>query len=328
MADGLAGAHVVVTGGGGFLGSHVCTALVGSGARVTCLDNEVTGSAENVADLMSHERFTYRHCDVAAPLPSFDPVDVVIHLASVASPLAYGRMPMEALRSGSAGTLGMLELAAKDHARFVFSSTSEVYGDPEVHPQTEDYWGHVNPVGPRAVYDESKRFGEAAVVGGRREWGVDAGIIRIFNTYGPQMAVDDGRVVPAFLDQACRGVPLTVAGDGQQTRSLCYVDDTVAAILAMATGHVEGPLNIGNPAEITILELAETVLRITGSSSTIEHVPMPEDDPRRRRPDITRARTELGWEPRVDLEDGLARTLAWYRDHHGDRPAPVSVPGS
>ncbi|MFS0884865.1 UDP-glucuronic acid decarboxylase family protein [Aeromicrobium sp. 179-A 4D2 NHS] len=312
VANHFGGRHVLVTGGAGFLGSHLCEALLGRGARVTCWDNESTGSEENVAHLAVHPGFTYRPCDVTGPLPSVEHADVVMHLASIASPLAYARLPIDTLRSGSAGTLQMLELAAKHDARFVVSSTSEVYGDPEVHPQHEGYWGHVNPVGPRAVYDESKRFAEAAVVGARREWGVDAGIVRIFNTYGPRMAVDDGRVVPTFLDQAVRGLPLTVAGDGSQTRSLCYVDDTVEALVRMAACDVPGPVNVGNPDEHTILELAQVVVALTGSSSPIEHVPMPEDDPQRRRPDITRARTELGWEPTVPLRDGLRRTLDWY----------------
>jgi dTDP-glucose 4,6-dehydratase len=329
MADDFAGSHVVVTGGAGFLGSHVCETLLARGARVTCLDNESTGSEANIAHLLDEPRFTYRLCDVAEPLPTLDPVDVVLHLASVASPLAYLRMPLDTLRSGSAGTLNMVELAAKDGARFVFSSTSEVYGDPEVHPQTEEYWGHVNPVGPRAVYDESKRFGEAAVVGARSEWDVNAGIVRIFNTYGPRMAVDDGRVVPAFLDQAVRGLPLTVAGEGRQTRSLCFVTDTVEALLRMALCDAPGPINVGNPDEYTILELAEVVLRLTGSASTIEHIPMPQDDPQRRRPDISRAQEQLEWQPTVPLTQGLARTLDWYLDHHGGQvAAPVSARGA
>lgn len=309
----FAGQHVLVSGGAGFVGSHLCEALIDRGARVTCVDDESTGSRRNVARLLASRRFTYVVADVAQPLPSFDRTDVVLHLASVASPLAYARMPLATLRAGSAGTLNLLERAALDGARFVFASTSEVYGDPEVHPQVETYWGHVNPVGPRSVYDESKRFGEAAVVGARREWGVRAGIVRIFNTYGPRMALDDGRVVPAFIDQAVRGLPLTVAGDGMQTRSLCFVDDTVRALLAMAGCEVEGPVNVGMPLECTILDLARIVVELTGSTSGIEHVPVPEDDPRRRRPDITRARELLSWEPVIDLEEGLRRTLAWYR---------------
>ncbi|MBA4609858.1 NAD-dependent epimerase/dehydratase family protein [Aeromicrobium sp. Marseille-Q0843] len=317
--DGLAkdfhGLHAVVTGGSGFLGSHVCESLLARGARVTCWDNESTGAEANIAHLLGHERFTYRLCDVAEPLPAVDRADVVLHLASIASPLAYGRRPIDTLRSGSAGTLQLLELAAKHQARFVVSSTSEVYGDPQVHPQHEDYWGHVNPVGPRAVYDESKRFAEAAVVGARREWDVDAGIVRIFNTYGPRMAVDDGRVVPTFIDQAVRGLPLTVAGDGSQTRSLCYVDDTVEAIVRMASSDVQGPVNVGNPDEYTILELARVIVGLTNSSSPIEHVAKPQDDPSRRKPDIARARAALGWEPTVGLRDGLRRTLGWYLAH-------------
>jgi dTDP-glucose 4,6-dehydratase len=315
----LAGRHVLVSGGAGFLGSHLCAALVASGARVTCVDNECTGTIHNVVGLLGRPGFSYLLADVAEPLPAIERVDVVMHLASVPSPLAYARMPLGALRSGSAGTLNLLQLAAQDDARLVFASTSEVYGDPEEHPQRETYWGHVNPVGPRAVYDESKRFGEAAIVGARAEWGVRAGIVRIFNTYGPRMAIDDGRVVPAFIDQAVRGLPLTVAGDGTQTRSLCFVDDTVEALLSMGCCEVEGPVNIGSPHECTILELARTVLDVTGSSSSLQHVEMPVDDPRRRNPDITRARVLLGWAPGVELVDGLRRTVAWYREEFAEQ---------
>ncbi|MCW2839908.1 MAG: UDP-glucuronate decarboxylase [Aeromicrobium sp.] len=325
MTDGLGGANVLVTGAAGFLGSHLCEALLDAGARVSGLDNETTGSSAAVAHLADRDDFTYRRCDVAEPLPDLPPADVVMHLASIASPVAYRRMPLETLRSGSAGTLNMVELAAKNRARFVFSSTSEVYGDPLEHPQTESYWGHVNPIGPRAVYDESKRFGEAAIVGARAAWGVDAGIVRIFNTFGPRMALDDGRAVPAFIDQAVRGVPLTVSGSGLQTRSLCYVDDTIDGLMRMAASDREGPINIGNPVEHTVLELAETIVRITGSSSSIVHGPMPPDDPQRRRPDITRARDELAWEPTVDLETGLHRTLDWYLDQR-DASWAVTAP--
>jgi dTDP-glucose 4,6-dehydratase len=313
-ADGWAGRHVVVAGGAGFLGSHVCEALLHRGATVTCLDNQVTGSVANVAGLLGHERFHLEHCDVAGELPALEPAHVVLHLASVASPVAYLRMPVETLLSGSVGTLNLLRRASDDGSRFVFTSTSEVYGDPEVHPQPESYWGHVNPVGPRAVYDESKRFGEAAVMGARAAWGVDAGILRLFNTYGPRMALDDGRVVPTFIDQADRGEPLTVAGDGTQTRSLCFVDDTVRAILTMVAASSEGPINVGHPHELTVLELAHLVLELTGSRSSIRHVPAPQDDPQRRNPVIDRAREELGWEPVVPLREGLQRTIAWYRE--------------
>jgi dTDP-glucose 4,6-dehydratase len=324
MAVDIADRHVVVSGGAGFLGSHLCDALVRRRARVTCLDNERTGSADNVRQLVGRPGFDYRRCDVTTELPRLDDIDIVLHLASIASPLAYARMPIETLRSGSIGTLNMVELAAAHEARFVFTSTSEVYGEPEVHPQPESYWGHVNPVGPRAPYDESKRFGEAVVVGARAAWGADAGIVRIFNTYGPRMAFDDGRVIPAFIDQAERGVPLTVAGDGKQTRSLCYVDDTVEALVRMSTCDLPGPVNIGNPRSHTVLELAHEVLRLTGSSSAIRFIPRPTDDPSRRRPDITHARNELGWQPLVDLEDGLGRTIAWYREHSSGRAAVTS----
>jgi dTDP-glucose 4,6-dehydratase len=313
----LANQHVVVSGGAGFLGSHICDALLESGAFVTCLDNEATGAIGNVRHLLNRDTFTHRHCDVAEKLPKLNDVDIVLHMASVASPLAYARLPIETLKSGSAGTLNMLQLAAEHDARIVFTSTSEVYGDPEVHPQPESYWGHVNPIGPRAVYDESKRFGEAAVIGARQEWQVNAGIVRIFNTYGPRMAFDDGRVIPTFVHQAHRGEPLTVAGDGRQTRSLCYVDDTVRALLLMAQSSLEGPINIGHPEEHTVMEIARLVIELTDSSSSIVAIPLPQDDPLRRNPDISRARSELPWEPTIPLKDGLARTIAWYRERSG-----------
>lgn len=303
---------MVVSGGAGFLGSHVCDALLADGDRVTCLDSEVTGSPRNLAAAMDDPGFVYLRCDVSEALPELEAVDLVVHMASVASPIAYARHGMATLRSGSLGTLNLLELAAQHSARFVFTSTSEVYGDPLEHPQRETYWGNVNPIGPRAVYDESKRFGEAAVIGAAGEWGVDAGIVRIFNTYGPRMAIDDGRVVPAFIDQALHGRPLTVAGRGTQTRSLCFVDDTVAAIVAMAGCSERGPVNVGNPQEMTIMDLATTILDLTGSASGIELMPLPQDDPHTRCPDITRAGDLLGWQPAVPLAEGLKQTIEWF----------------
>lgn len=309
----LAGARMVVTGGAGFLGAHLCRTAVHAGAHVVCIDDESSGDRASVADLADLARFEFVSADVAEGLPVRGPVDVVLHLASTASPVHYRRRPIATLRSGSLGTLHALELAHAHSARFVLASTSEVYGDPQVHPQVETYWGHVNPLGERSCYDESKRFAEAAVMAFRREHGTDAGIARIFNTYGPGMRTQDGRVVPAFIDQALRGVPLTVAGTGAQTRSLCYVSDTVDALLRLTASDVAGPVNVGNPHEVTVAELAEIVCGAAQSESTIEHIPLPEDDPARRCPDIALAERLLGWRPTVSLDDGLARTIAWFR---------------
>ncbi len=302
------GRRVVVTGGAGFLGSHVCDALVGRGDAVVCVDNLSTGDAANVAHLGDHRAFTLVQGDVSRHVDVSGTVDAVIHLASPASPPDYLARPLETLAVGSEGTRRCLELAATSGARFVLASTSEVYGDPLQHPQREDYWGNVNPVGPRSVYDEAKRFAEALSSAWRRTHGVDTGIVRIFNTYGPRLRPGDGRVVSNFLMQAMSGRPLTVYGDGSQTRSLCYVSDTVAGIVALLDSELPGPVNIGNPQETTVLELARTVLALTGSCSTIVHLPLPADDPVRRRPDIALARHQLGWAPTVGLEDGLRRT--------------------
>jgi dTDP-glucose 4,6-dehydratase len=306
--------RAVVMGGAGFLGSHVCESLVRRGYDVVCLDNECTGSDTNVAHLVGGPRFAYRQCDVTEGLDVPGRVDLVLHLASPASPVHYHSMPVETMKVGSLGTMNGLELAERERARFVLASTSEVYGDPLEHPQPESYWGNVNPVGPRAVYDESKRFAEALTTAYRTAHGVDSGIVRIFNTYGPRMRTDDGRVVPTFLRQALAGEPLTVAGDGRQTRSLCYVDDTVRGLLAMAEGPHAGPVNIGSGDEISMLALARHVVELTGSSSSIEFVDLPVDDPQKRRPDTSLARDLLGWSPRVDARTGLARTLAWFTE--------------
>lgn len=312
--------RAVVTGGAGFVGSWVCEALLDSGAEVVCLDNLLTGAAANVAGLRGDPAFRFEHCDVAegctsrAVRAALRPgVDLVLHLASPASPVDYLEHPIETLDAGSRGTRTALELADEHGARFVLASTSEVYGDPQVHPQTEDYWGNVSSVGPRSVYDESKRFGEALTAGYRRARGTDAGIVRIFNTYGPRMRAHDGRVVPTFVRQALADEPLTVAGDGSQTRSLCYVEDLVAGLLAFADSHHPGPMNLGNPHELTVAQIAEDVIRATGSASPVEQVERPVDDPGMRCPDISLARTELGWEPRVSWLDGLARTVSWFR---------------
>ena len=305
--------RVVVTGGAGFLGSHLCEALVGRGTQVVCLDNFLTGTPANVAPLMGNPAFRLIRCDLTDFLHVPGPVDAVLHLASPASPIDYLQLPIETLKVGSEGTLHALGLAKDKGARFVLASSSEVYGDPAVHPQPEDYWGHVNPVGPRGVYDESKRFSEAMTTAYRSVHGVDTGIVRIFNTYGPRMRPDDGRAIPTFIRQALAGEPVTVAGTGRQTRSVCFVSDLVAGFLAMASSPHTGPINLGNPRERTVEQIALDVIEATGSTSTIEHIARPVDDPQVRRPDTTLAQTVLGWSPSVEWADGLARTVDWFR---------------
>ncbi|GEA88690.1 UDP-glucuronic acid decarboxylase family protein [Cellulomonas cellasea] len=305
--------RVVVTGGAGFLGSHLCEELLARGSEVVCLDNFLTGSPANVAHLMSDPAFHLLRCDVTDYVHVPGDVDVVLHFASPASPVDYLQLPIETLKVGSVGTAHALGLAKEKGARFVLASTSEVYGDPQVHPQPEDYWGHVNPVGPRGVYDEAKRFGEAITTAYRTTHHVNTGIVRIFNTYGPRMRPNDGRAIPTFVRQALAGEPLTIAGDGSQTRSVCYVSDLVEGILAMAASTHPGPVNIGNPTERTILRIAEDVIAATGSDSTIELVPRPVDDPEVRRPDTALARRVLGWSPRVSWDEGLASTVEWFR---------------
>jgi dTDP-glucose 4,6-dehydratase len=304
--------RVVVTGGAGFVGSHLCRALVTRGDEVVCVDNFCTGSALNVADLLEHSGFTLQREDVSASLTVSGPVDAVAHLACPASPPDYLRLPLETLAVGSRGTDLALGLAEAHGARFVLASTSEVYGDPLVHPQVETYWGNVNPVGPRSVYDESKRFSEALAAAHRRAKDTNVGIVRIFNTYGRWMRPDDGRVVSNFIVQALAGQPLTIYGNGSQTRSICYVEDLVRGLVAMLDSDVPGPVNLGNPVELTVLELAQLVLKLTGSASLIVHRPLPVDDPTRRRPDITLARELLGWAPEVSPEQGLAQTIEWF----------------
>jgi dTDP-glucose 4,6-dehydratase len=308
----VTGRRVVVTGGAGFLGSHLCEALVSRGDRVVAVDDLSTGVADNVGSLVSNPAFELVVADVSEAVPVEGPVDAVMHFASPASPPDYLARPLETLAVGSEGTRHALALAAAHGARFILASTSEVYGDPVVHPQPETYWGNVNPVGPRSVYDEAKRFAEALTMATHRAKDLDIGIVRIFNTYGPRLRPGDGRVVSNFLVQAIEGRPLTVYGDGSQTRSLCFVEDEVAGILALLDSTLTGPVNIGNPDELTVLELAHAVLALTGSSSTIVYEPLPTDDPTRRRPDIALARRELRWEPVVPLEDGLRRTLAFF----------------
>jgi dTDP-glucose 4,6-dehydratase len=304
--------RVVVTGGAGFIGSHLCEALLARGDQVVCLDNFLTGSPDNVAHLSGNRRFTLLRCDLVDYVHVPGPVDLVLHFASPASPIDYLRLPLETLKVGAMGTWHALGLAKDKQARFVLASTSEVYGDPQVHPQPETYWGHVNPIGPRGVYDEGKRYAEAMTVAYRNSAGVDTAIVRLFNTYGPRMRVDDGRAIPTFVRQALAGEPVTVAGDGSQTRSVCFVDDTVAGILAMAATSESGPVNIGNPDERSVRAIAEEVIAAVGSDSPVVLVDRPVDDPRVRRPDISRARALLGWEPVVDWSEGLRRTVAWY----------------
>jgi dTDP-glucose 4,6-dehydratase len=300
----------VVSGGAGFLGSHLCDYLLGKGHRVICLDNLDTGSLGNIEHLRNGDDFLFQNHDVTEPFFLEEPVEYVFHLASPASPIDYLRLPLHTLKVGSYGTHNMLGLAKFKRARFLIASTSEVYGDPQVHPQPETYWGHVNPIGPRGVYDEAKRYAEALTMAYHRQQGVDTAIARIFNTYGPRMRPHDGRAIPTFVRQALENKPLTVFGDGSQTRSFCYVDDLIRGLYALATSGEHLPVNIGNPHEMTLLELAEAVVRVTASRSEIVFEALPVDDPQVRQPDITRARQVLGWEPEVELEEGLRRLLA------------------
>lgn len=307
--------RVVVTGGAGFLGSHLCEAVLARGDSVVCLDNFLTGSPENVAHLMPNPDFRLVRTDVSDFVHVGGEVDLVLHFASPASPIDYLKMPIETLKVGSIGTMHALGLARAKGARLVLASTSEVYGDPQVHPQPETYWGHVNSVGPRGVYDEAKRFAEAVTMAYRNTHGVDTGIVRIFNTFGPRMRPNDGRAIPNFIRQALAGDPVTVAGDGLQTRSICYVDDLIAGILAMAAADHPGPVNIGNPHELSMLDLARWIVELTGSDSDLVHIERPVDDPTVRQPDTTLARSVLKWEPVVPIEEGLRRTIDWFRAH-------------
>jgi nucleoside-diphosphate-sugar epimerase len=319
--------RVVVTGGAGFLGSHLCDAILARGDSAVCVDNLATGRPDNVAHLMGRPGFTFVEADVSLALDVPGRVDAVAHLASPASPPEYLRLPLETLAVGSRGTENALRLAQQHGARFVLASTSEVYGDPAVHPQSEDYWGNVNPVGPRSVYDEAKRFAEALTRAYRDTNGVNAGIIRIFNTYGPRMNAQDGRIVTNFITQALNGDPLTIYGDGSQTRSFCYVDDLIRGIVGMIDSTEAGPVNLGNPEEFTVTEFARLVLRLTGSDSPVEHLPLPVDDPTRRCPVITRASQALGWQPQVRVEDGIRRTIEWFRSRP-DEVRMASAAGS
>lgn len=322
--------RVVITGGAGFLGSHLCDALVRRGDSVVCVDNLSTGRRANLKELLAHPEVSFLEHDATLGLDAVaGPVDAVAHLASPASPPAYLRLPVETLAIGSRGTEHAIALARRHDARFLLASTSEVYGSPALHPQPEDYWGNVNPVGPRSVYDESKRYAEALTAAYTRTYGVNAGIVRIFNTYGPRMSAHDGRVVTNFIAQALLGQPLTVYGDGSQTRSFCYVDDLVKALVAMIDSGESGPVNLGNPEEFTVLELAGLVRRMTGSRAPIRHEELPQDDPPRRRPVIDRAISVLGWRPTVGLEDGVRRTIDWFRARPEElhRPQLTAVDG-
>ena len=306
--------RVLITGGAGFIGSHLCDRFVTEGHQVVCVDNLLTGSKSNIAHLLTQPRFQFIQHDITKPLDLEGPIDCVLHFASPASPIDYLKFPIQTLKVGSLGTLNALGIAKAKRAKFLLASTSEVYGDPQVHPQPETYWGHVNCVGPRGVYDEAKRFAEAMTMAYHREHGVDTRIVRIFNTFGPRMRMNDGRAVPTFIMQALQGKPLTVFGGGKQTRSLCYVSDLIEGIRRLMDSDRHEPVNLGNPDERTMLELAQLVLaQVKGTESRVEFRPLPTDDPKQRKPDIARACQLLKWEPQVRLEEGLQRTIEWFR---------------
>jgi dTDP-glucose 4,6-dehydratase len=305
--------RVLITGGAGFLGSHLCDKFIGNGYDVICMDNLITGSPDNIAHLMGNSKFRFIHHDVTEYMYVDGDLDAILHFASPASPLDYLRYPIQTLKVGSLGTHKALGLAKAKKARFLIASTSEVYGDPLIHPQQEEYWGNVNPVGSRGVYDEAKRFSEAITMAYHRYHGLDTRIVRIFNTYGPKMRIEDGRAIPAFMSQALLGEPLTVFGDGSQTRSVCYVDDLVEGIYRLLLSGENNPVNIGNPDEISMLDLAKEIIEISGSSSEIIFKSLPEDDPKVRQPDITKAKHILGWEPKVQRREGLVKTLEYFR---------------
>ncbi|HYI37579.1 MAG TPA: UDP-glucuronic acid decarboxylase family protein [Thermoleophilaceae bacterium] len=309
----------VVTGGAGFLGSHLCDYLIARGHRVVCLDNLETGSLKNISHLRDDATFAFRNVDITEHFEVDEPVDFLFHMASPASPIDYARLPLHTLKVGAYGTHNSLGLAKFKRARFLLASTSEVYGDPLVHPQPETYWGNVNPIGPRGVYDEAKRYAEALTMAYLRQQGVDTAIVRIFNTYGPRMRANDGRAIPAFMSQALSEKPVTVFGDGSQTRSFCYVEDLIRGLVLLAESGEHDPVNIGNPYEMTLLEMAEQVVEATGSRSEIVFEALPVDDPKVRQPDITRARELLGWEPEVELRDGLPKTVDYFRENLGIR---------
>lgn len=306
--------RVLITGGAGFIGSHLCDRFLADNWHVLCMDNLVTGSEDNIAHLRSDSRFAFAFHDVSNTIDVEGPVDAVLHFASPASPRDFPRIPIQILKVGSRGTHNALGLAKAKEARFVLASTSEVYGDPQVSPQSESYWGHVNPIGPRSVYDEAKRFAEAITMAYHRHHGVNTRIVRIFNTYGPRMAIDDGRVLPQFFSQLLTGNPVTIHGDGSQTRSFMYVDDLVEGVVQLLASECHDPVNIGNPDEVTISELAVELIELTASTSKLTYLPLPQDDPKRRCPDIARARSVLNWQPLISRHDGLLRTLPYFRD--------------
>ncbi len=303
----------LVTGGAGFLGSHLCQRLLNEGYRVICMDNLITGDAENIKHLIDNPNFVYIQQDVTKYIEVEDPLDWVFHFASPASPIDYLKYPIQTLKVGALGTHNTLGLAKAKRAKFMLASTSEVYGDPQVHPQPEDYWGNVNPIGPRGVYDEAKRFAEALTIAYHREHNIDVRIVRIFNTYGPRIRTDDGRAIPTFITQALRGEDLTIFGDGSQTRSFCYVDDLIDGIMRLMEVEYHFPLNLGNPEEITILGLARLIINLTASKSRIKFLPLPQDDPKVRRPDITKAKKLLSWEPKIPLTQGLLSTIEYFK---------------
>lgn len=309
---------VVVTGGAGFIGSHLCDRLIKEDLKVICVDNFITGTLENIRHLFKDDNFRFIEYNVTRYIDIGEKVDYVLHFASPASPDDYLKFPIQTLKVGSLGTHNALGLALKKRAKFMLASTSEIYGDPLVHPQPETYWGNVNPVGVRGCYDESKRFSEALTMAYNRVHGIDISIIRIFNTYGPRMRIDDGRAIPNFIYQALNNKPLTIYGKGSQTRSFCYIDDLVEGILRLMRSDINAPVNIGNPSEFTILELAKHVVKLTGSKSKYVFKPLPQDDPRQRQPDISKAKKMLKWKPKVELEEGLAKTIEWFRAHKCD----------
>ncbi len=304
--------RIVVTGGAGFIGSHICDYLLEKGHSVICLDNLLTGTKDNIAHLLNNDRFEYVEQNVTEYISVEGDVDAVLHLASPASPIDYLKLPIPTLKVGSLGTLNALGLAKNKKARFLLTSTSEVYGDPQVHPQPEDYWGHVNPVGPRGVYDEAKRFAEALTMAYHRAHNIDTRIARIFNTYGPRMRLNDGRVLPAFMSQALKGEDLTAFGNGTQTRSFCYISDMVEGLYKLLMSNEHEPINLGNPSEITVLQLAREIIELTSARSKIVFKPLPQDDPKVRRPDISKAKKILGWEPKVDRREGLMKTMEYF----------------
>ena len=305
--------NVLLAGGAGFLGSHFCDFLINKGHKVFCIDNLITGKKENIKHLLNNKNFKFRNTDITKKFSIKEKFDCIINFASIASPIFYDKYKIETLLVGSYGTYNLLDLAKKNKAKFLLSSTSEVYGDPLINPQKETYWGNVNPIGKRSMYDESKRFSEALVMNYHRVYGVDAKIVRIFNTYGPKMNINDGRAVPQFIYQALNNKPVTVFGKGTQTRSLCYVSDLILGIYKLLMSKEHTPVNIGNPKEMTVKEIAQTIIKLTGSKSKIIYKPLPEDDPKKRRPDISKAKKILKWEPKVDLKQGLLKTIEYFK---------------